>query len=92
MQLVSFEGEKNIVDLPLCPLRFRKEADLFKQMMLERGMKFRDLSTTVGFPHREYNGLSVGEPQEQVSVLVRSHDGDIQLKLFFYIDRQSDYH
>lgn len=67
MQLVSYEGEKNILDLPLYPLRLRKDSAKFKAMMLGRGMKFRELSTTNEYPHREYNGLSVGEPQEQVS-------------------------
>ena len=66
MHLVSYEGEKNIVDLPLYPLRFHKDAERFRAMMLERGNKFRELSTANEYPHREYNGLSVGEPQEQV--------------------------
>ena len=67
MELVSYEGEKNILDLPLYPLRFRKDCSQFKAMMLARGKKFRELSTANNYPHREYNGLSVGEPQEQVS-------------------------
>lgn len=67
LQLVSYEGEKNIVDLPLHPLRFRKDAAQFKDMMLERGRKFRELSIPNVYPHREYNGLSIGEPQEQVN-------------------------
>ncbi|KAL8688805.1 MAG: hypothetical protein Q9218_005370 [Villophora microphyllina] len=66
LQLVSYEGEKNIVDLPLYPLRFRKDAAQFKDMMLERGRKFQELSIPNVYPHREYNGLSVGEPQEQI--------------------------
>ncbi|KAL8902500.1 MAG: hypothetical protein Q9207_004657 [Kuettlingeria erythrocarpa] len=67
LELVSFEGERNIVDLPLYPLRFRRDAAQFKNMMLGRGMKFRELSIPNVYPHREYNGLSVGEPQEQAS-------------------------
>lgn len=67
MQIVSYEGEKNIIDLPLYPLRFRKDAADFKSSMLGRGMKFRELSVPNEYPHREYNGLSMGEPQEQVS-------------------------
>ncbi|KAL8855695.1 MAG: hypothetical protein Q9178_007661 [Gyalolechia marmorata] len=67
LELVSFEGERNIVDLSLYPLRFRKDAAQFKNMMLGRGMKFRELSIPNVYPHREYNGLSVGEPQEQAS-------------------------
>ncbi|KAL8823068.1 MAG: hypothetical protein Q9191_006210 [Dirinaria sp. TL-2023a] len=66
MQLISYEGEKNIVDLPVYPLRFRKDAAQVKTTMLERGMKFRELSAPNMYPHREYNGLSVGEPQEQI--------------------------
>jgi len=67
MQLVSYEGEKNIVDLSMYPLRFRKDAANFKSLILGRGMKFRELSVPNEYPHREYNGLSMGEPQEQVS-------------------------
>lgn len=67
MHLVSYEGEKSIVDLPLYPLRFHKDAAQFKAMMLGRGRKFQELSIPNEYPHREYNGLSVGEPQEQVS-------------------------
>ena len=75
MQLVSYEGEKNILDLPLYPLRLRKDSSKFKAMMLGRGMKFRELSTTNEYPHREYNGLSVGEPQEQVRQPTRRYKG-----------------
>ena len=67
LQLMSFEGEKNIVDLPIYPLRYHKDADQFKEAMLARGKKFRELSAANTYPHREYNGLSMGEPQEQVS-------------------------
>ncbi|KAI4276855.1 MAG: hypothetical protein LQ337_002202 [Flavoplaca oasis] len=66
MHLVSYEGEKNIVDLPLYPLRFHKDAEGLRATMLERGNKFRELSAANEYPHREYNGLSVGEPQEQI--------------------------
>ncbi|KAK4697809.1 hypothetical protein P7C71_g314, partial [Lecanoromycetidae sp. Uapishka_2] len=66
MQLASFEGEKKITDLPMYPLRFRKDASEFEAKMLERGQKFRELSNTIEYPHREYNGLSIGEPQEQI--------------------------
>ncbi|KAI4193014.1 MAG: hypothetical protein LQ350_008504 [Teloschistes chrysophthalmus] len=66
LQLVSYEGEKSIVGLPLYPLRFRKDAAEFKDMMLERGRKFQELSIPNVYPHREYNGLSIGEPQEQI--------------------------
>ena len=67
LSLVSYEGEKSIVDLPLYPLRFRQDSAHIKDIMLKRGKKFRELSIPNQFPHREYNGLSVGEPQEQVS-------------------------
>lgn len=67
IKLVSYEGEKNILDLPLYPLRFHKDATGFKDSMLQRGMKFRELSAPNEYPHREYDGLSAGEPQEQVS-------------------------
>ncbi|KAL8850890.1 MAG: hypothetical protein Q9221_004203 [Calogaya cf. arnoldii] len=66
LHLVSYEGEKNILDLPLYPLRFHKDAEQLKAMMLERGNKYRELSAANKYPHREYNGLSVGEPQEQI--------------------------
>lgn len=68
LHLVSYEGEKNILDLPLYPLRFHKDAEKLRALMLERGNKFRELSAANEYPHREYNGLSVGEPQEQVSI------------------------
>ncbi|KAI4190745.1 MAG: hypothetical protein L6R41_000607 [Letrouitia leprolyta] len=66
LELVSYEGEKNITDLPIYPLRFHKNADQFVAMMLARGEKFRELAIPNEYPHREYNGLSVGEPQEQI--------------------------
>ncbi|KAL8868256.1 MAG: hypothetical protein Q9174_005108 [Haloplaca sp. 1 TL-2023] len=68
LEIVNFEGEKNIVDLPLYPLRFMDDASNFKDMMLARGKKFQQLSMANEYPHREYNGLSVGEPQEQVII------------------------
>lgn len=74
LELVSYEGEKNITDLPIYPLRFHKNADQFVAMMLARGEKFRELAIPNEYPHREYNGLSVGEPQEQVRYLNFSCD------------------
>ena len=91
MQLVSYEGEKNIVDLPLYPLRFRKDAAQFKAMMLGRGMKFRELSTANVYPHREYNGLSVGEPQEQVCLPIKRTDRKV-LTHSLHLDRQPSHH
>lgn len=66
IRIVSYEGEKNITDLPLYPVRFRNDCKKLKSEMLERGMKFRELSDVGNPAHREYNGLSVVEPQEQV--------------------------
>ncbi|KAL8932924.1 MAG: hypothetical protein Q9216_006609, partial [Gyalolechia sp. 2 TL-2023] len=66
LELVSYEGEKNITDLPIYPLRYHKNADQFIAMMLARGKKFRELAAPNEYPHREYSGLSVGEPQEQI--------------------------
>ncbi len=60
--VVSYDGLKNITDLPVYPLRFHADADSFRNTMLERGRKFREMLTV---PHWEYNGLSASEPQEQ---------------------------
>ena len=60
---MSYDGLKNIIDLPVYPLRFHPDADAYKAKMLERGRKFRQL---LEVPHWEYNGLSASEPQEQV--------------------------
>lgn len=62
-RILSYEGEKKVTDLPLFPLRFRKDAASIRSQMLDRGTKFCDLCTIV---HREYNGLSAVEPKEQV--------------------------
>ena len=62
-RILSFEGEKKVTDLPLFPLRFRKDAASIRSQMLDRGTKFCDLCTIV---HREYSGLSAVEPKEQV--------------------------
>ena len=64
IRVVSYAREKKIKDLPLYPLRFRKDAARFKDEMFGRGAKFCELSRIA---HREYNGLSVTEPQEQVT-------------------------
>ena len=61
--VVSYEGEKNITDLPLYPIRFRKDAGALQTKILQRGANFCELSKIA---HREYNGLSVVEPEEQV--------------------------
>jgi hypothetical protein len=67
--LMFYEGEKRITDLPLHPLRFRRDAETLKSRMLTRGMKFRDLCDIA---HREYNGLSEAEPKEQVSLSINA--------------------
>ena len=69
VRISSYEGEKNITDLPLYPVRFRDEREELKAEMVRKGMKFRELSDIGNPAHREYNGLSVFEPQEQVSYL-----------------------
>ena len=61
--MVSYEGEKKVTDLPLYPLRFRKDASTIMAKMQGRGAKFRDLCN---IQHCEYTGLSVDEPREQV--------------------------
>ena len=65
-RILPFEGEKKVTDLPIFPLRFRKDATSIRSQMLARGTKFCDLCAVV---HREYNGLSAVEPKEQVSLL-----------------------
>ena len=64
-RIVSYEGEKKVTDLPIFPLRFRKDATRIRSQMLDRGTKFCDLCAIV---HREYNGLSAVEPKEQVTL------------------------
>ena len=62
-RILSYEGERKVTDLPLFPLRFRKNATSIRSKMLDRGTKFCDLCTVA---HREYSGLSAAEPKEQV--------------------------
>ena len=64
--IIAFEGEKNITDLPYYPVRFRKDAAIYKSNMAARGARFIKLCTEET-AYREYSGLSVGEPQEHVS-------------------------
>ena len=76
-RIVSYEGEKKVTDLPLFPLRFRKDAASIRSQMLDRGTKFCDLCTIV---HREYNGLSAVEPKEQVRFLQTTQlTGNVEL-------------
>ena len=76
-RIVSYEGRKKITDLPLFPLRFRKDAASIRSQMLDRGTKFCDLCTIV---HREYNGLSAVEPKEQVRFLQSTQlTGNVEL-------------
>ena len=64
--LVSYDGLKNVTDLPIYPLRFHRDADAFKAKMMERGRRFCKLLTE---RHWEYSGLCASEPQEQVRPL-----------------------
>ena len=68
IEIVAYDGLKDITDLPVYPLRFHEDADAFKTKMLERGRKFRELLTVL---HWEYNGLSASEPQEQANFQAR---------------------
>ena len=68
ISVVSYEGEKKILDLPVYPIRFRTDAAALKAQMLERGNKFCDLTSIA---YRDYNGLSVAEPQEQVNISLK---------------------
>ena len=68
-KILSYEGDRKVTDLPLFPLRFRKNAASIRSKMLDRGTKFCDLCTV---SHREYSGLSASEPKEQVGFLERT--------------------
>jgi hypothetical protein len=67
LTIVAYQGERKIVDLPYYPVRFRKDASAYKEKMAQRGRRFMRLCTEET-AHREYEGLSVEEPQEHVSL------------------------
>lgn len=56
-----YEGEKDILELPIYPLRCKSGHELILQSLLQRGKKFRALDRVA---HRYYDGLTTTEIEE----------------------------
>lgn len=64
ISIEEYEGEKSITMLTVWPLRFSEDPESAKQALVQRGRRFSEFQT---FQHRRYEGLSLDEPQEEVS-------------------------
>ena len=59
----EFEGERLITSLAAFPLKFAEDAASFKERLLKRGKKFKDVAVV---SHQRYRGLTMGTPPEEV--------------------------
>lgn len=61
--IAEFEGERPITSLAAFPLKFVEDEASLRARLLKRGKKFKDVA---GVSHKNYSGLSMGTPPEEV--------------------------
>lgn len=61
--IAEFEGERPITSLAAFPLKFVEDEASLRAKLLKRGKRFKDVA---GVSHKNYSGLSMGTPPEEV--------------------------
>ena len=64
ISIFKYEEDRMITKLDVYPVSYAEKPDELLEMLLDRGRRFAEYK---GFQHRRYEGLSLGEPQEEVS-------------------------
>ena len=82
ISIEEYEGERPITMLAVWPLRFSEDPKSLRQALVQRGRRFSEFQT---FQHRRYEGLSLDEPQEEVS---SPHPAVFDLGLMVPLDRK----
>ena len=62
--IFKYEEDRIITKLDVYPMSYAKKPDELTKTLLDRGRRFAEYK---GFQHKRYEGLSLGEPQEEVS-------------------------
>jgi hypothetical protein len=62
----KFDGLKKLVSLPIHPTNIVPNEAALKEKLLVRGRKFLELCSLDHVVHREYDGLSLDDPPEQI--------------------------
>ena len=64
IKIFKYEEDRMITKLDVYPMSYAEKADELTKKLLDRGRRFAEYE---GFQHKRYEGLSLGEPQEEVS-------------------------
>ena len=64
ISIFKYEEDRMITKLDVYPMSYAENADELTKTLLDRGRRFAEYK---GFQHKRYEGLSLGEPQEEVS-------------------------
>ena len=64
ISIFEYEEDRMITKLDVYPMSYAENADDLTKILLDRGRRFAAFQ---GFQHKRYEGLSLGEPQEEVS-------------------------
>ena len=64
ISIFKYEEDRMITKLDVYPMSCAENADKLTKTLLDRGRRFAEYK---GFQHKRYEGLSLGEPQEEVS-------------------------
>ena len=62
--IFKYEEDRMITKLDVYPMSYAEKADELTKKLLDRGRRFAEYKS---FQHKRYEGLSLGEPQEEVS-------------------------
>ena len=62
--IFEYEEDRMIIKLDVYPMSYAEKADELTKTLLDRGRRFAEYQ---GFQNKRYEGLSLGEPQEEVS-------------------------
>ena len=64
INIFKYEEDRMIAKLDVYPMSYAEKPDELTKTLLDRGRRFAEYK---GFQHKRYEGLSLGEPQEEVS-------------------------
>jgi len=71
-QIRKFEGQKDIIDLPVYPLACDPNHEETRKALIKRGQAFAELSKPKTNAHRKYKGLTL-DPRRQEHVCQLNH-------------------
>ena len=67
ISIFEYEEDRIITKLDVYPIGYAEKEEELSKALLDRGRRFAEYQ---GFQHKRYEGLSLSEPQEEVSIIL----------------------